>query len=253
MCLLVLAWQQHREYPLIVAGNRDEFHDRPTQGAHWWSDHPDILGGRDLLAAGTWLALHRRGRFATVTNFRDAVKPSAGFRSRGHLVTDFLLGDEAPMAFIDKIDGSAYAGFNLLLSDGQSLAWNSNRADEARLLGPGLYGLSNALLDAPWHKVRHSKTTMQQLVASGNINESTLFRMLHDRGMAPVDEIESDHLPFAKARAISAPFIVLPDYGTRSSSVVMLDGNGKWALSERRFSPDGERCGDATFRFRTQA
>lgn len=253
MCLVILAWQQHAEYPLIIAGNRDEFHNRPTQGAHWWPDHPDIVGGRDLLAGGTWFALHRSGRFATVTNFRDAVKPSAKFRSRGHLVSDFLLGNDAPMDYCKTIDGPAYAGFNLLLGDGQSLAWYSNRAGDARELGPGLYGLSNALLDSPWHKVRFGKSTLQQLIASGNVNETTVFRLLNDRSMAPVDAVEADHLPFAKARAISAPFIVLPDYGTRSSSVVLLDNGRNWAFSERRFSPDGKRSGDAAFRFQAPA
>lgn len=253
MCLVIIAWQQHADFPLVVAGNRDEFHDRPTQEAHWWPDHPDILGGRDLLAAGTWLALHRNGRFATVTNFRDAVKPSAKLQSRGHLVTGFLLGNDAPMEYLAKLDGDAYAGFNLLLGDGRSLAWYSNRADEARLLGPGLYGLSNALLDSPWHKVRRSKAAMQQLIDGGDINETTLFRVLNDREKAPVGEVESDHLPFAKARSISAPFIVLPDYGTRSSSIVLLDKGGDWKLSERRFTPDGKRSGDGSFRFQSQA
>lgn len=249
MCLVIIAWQQHAEYPLIVAGNRDEFHDRPTKKVHWWPDQPDILGGRDLLAAGTWLALHRDGRFATVTNFRDAVKPSARFRSRGHLVTDFLLGNASPMDYLQTVDGAAYAGFNLLLGDAQSLAWYSNRADEPRLLGPGVYGLSNALLDSPWHKVRRGKAAMRTLIDRDAINESVLFRLLNDRETAPADEVESDHLSFATARSISAPFIVLPDYGTRSSSVVLRQQDGNARLTERRFTPAGERCGDSTFTF----
>jgi uncharacterized protein with NRDE domain len=252
MCLVIVAWRQHSKFPLIVAGNRDEFHARPTRDAHWWPDHPDIVGGRDLQAAGTWLALHRDGRFATVTNYRDAAPPSPKKRSRGHLVTDFLLGSVEPLAYLNSIDGSAYAGFNLLLSDGETLAWHSNRGnsdDSARILPPGVYGLSNALLDSPWPKVERSKATMKRLLDEDKVNETELLRLLDDRDKAPTSAIVSDGLPFEKAHAISAPFIVLPDYGTRSSSAVLQDANGEWRFHERRFNADGRTSGDSSFVF----
>jgi uncharacterized protein with NRDE domain len=249
MCLVVLGWQQHADYPLIVAGNRDEFHARPTKEAHWWPDKPNILGGRDLQAAGTWLALHKNGRFATVTNFRDAELPSAKMRSRGHLVTDFLESSDSPIDFLNSIDGSAYAGFNLLVSDGASLAWLSNRGEGAQVLGPGVYGLSNALLDSPWHKVVRTKAGLERLIAQDKVNETELLRLLDDRTRAPVDEIETDRLPFTTAHSISAPFIVLPDYGTRSASVVLNDSDGRWRLQERRFDASGARTGDSAFTF----
>ena len=251
MCLVVFAWQQHPDYPLIVAGNRDEFHARPTREAHWWPDQPDIVAGRDLQAAGTWLALHRSGRFATVTNYRDAVPPSPKMRSRGHLVTDYLQGTDDPLTYLNSIDDAAYAGFNLLLGDGKTLAWYSNRSDgeSPRELEPGVFALSNALLDSPWHKVRRSKARMQQLLDENNINETTLLRLLDDRDKAPSSEIESDWLPFDKAHAISAPFIVLPDYGTRSSSIVLQQSDGGWRMHERRFNPDGSSSGDSVFSF----
>ena len=248
MCLVVLGWQQHPDYPLIVAGNRDEFHARPTKEAHWWPDKPDIVGGRDLQAAGTWLALHRNGRFATVTNFRDAELPSAKLRSRGHLVTDFLEASDSPLDFLNGIDGTAYAGFNLLVSDGASLAWLSNRSEGVRVLGPGVYGLSNALLDSPWHKVVRSKAGLERLIAQDKVNETELLRLLDDRTRAPVDEIETDRLPFATAHSISAPFIVLPDYGTRSASIVLSDSAGRWRLRERRFDSSGASTGDSAFK-----
>ena len=250
MCLVVVAWQQHPEYPLIIAGNRDEFHARPTESVHWWPDQADILGGRDLQAAGTWLALHRRGRFATVTNFRDAEPPRAKNRSRGHLVTEFLNGDKSPADYLTAIDGPRYAGFNLLVSDGESLAWSSNRTDGVKTLEPGIYGLSNALLDSPWHKVRRAKQGLEKLLREDKINESELFRLLADREKAAVSQIESDHLSFETAHAISAPFIVLPDYGTRSSSVAMCSANGDWRLHERRFDATGRNTGDSAFRIR---
>ena len=175
MCLVVVGWQMHPEYPLIVAGNRDEFHSRPTQSAHWWSDTPDIVGGRDLQAGGTWLALHRRGRFATVTNYRDADITSAKYRSRGHLVTDFLNGTLSPVDYLKTLEGSAYAGFNLLVSDGTTLAWYSNRGNGAQCLVPGVYGLSNALLDSPWDKVVRSKKTLKDLIRENKENGQTMI------------------------------------------------------------------------------
>jgi uncharacterized protein with NRDE domain len=246
MCLVVIGWQKHSDFPLIVAGNRDEFHSRPTREVHWWPDKPDIVGGRDLQAAGTWLALHRNGRFATVTNYRDAEPPTAGRRSRGHLVTDFLESSDESLTYLNGIDGEAYAGFNLLVSDGDSLAWSSNRGDGARVLPPGVYGLSNALLDSPWHKVARSKAGLEQLIGQNKVNESELLRLLNDRTRAPVNEVETGRLPFNTAHSISAPFIVLPDYGTRSSSVALCDKAGNWRLHERRFDPGGKIKGDTT-------
>jgi len=247
MCLLVFAWQQHPAFPLIVAGNRDEFHARPTKLAHWWSDAPDIVGGRDLQAGGTWLALHRSGRFATVTNFRDAQLPSPKYRSRGHLVTEFLNSMESPVDYLNEVDGPEYAGFSLLVSDGATLACLSNRADGVRTLAPGIYGLSNALLDSPWHKVIRSKAALEALIRNDKVNETELFRLLVDRQRASVNEIEKGHLPFETAHAISAAFIVLPDYGTRSSSVALLNAAGSWRFHERRFDVDGKRTGDSVF------
>ncbi len=247
MCLVVIAWKQHPEFPLILAGNRDEFHSRPTKEAHWWPDFPGIVGGRDLQAAGTWLALRRNGRIATVTNYRDAELPSAKLRSRGHLVTNFLNSTEKPLDYLNSVDGSAYAGFNLLVGDGESLAWLSNRGGGPQVLAPGVYGLSNALLDAPWHKVVRSKATLTRLIEEDNINETALMRLLDDRDKAPVSEIDSDRLPFETAHAISAPFIVLPDYGTRSSSVALYDASGVWRFRERRFDATGKAVGDSVF------
>lgn len=252
MCLVVLAWQQNPELPLIVAGNRDEFHSRPSKALHWWPDRPDIVAGRDLQAGGTWLGLHRNGRFATVTNFRDADKPSAKFRSRGELVTEFLLGSLTPIDFMRRINGAQYAGFNLLLSDGDTLAWLSNRADEPKILQPGIYGLSNALLDSPWHKVRRSKAALADLLQRDSVNETALLRLLADREKAPVDEIDSDRLPFATARSISAPFVVHPDYGTRSSSIVLGDDKGGWQIRERRFDASGKASGESAFKIGIQ-
>ncbi len=247
MCLIVLSLGQHPEYPLVIAANRDEFHARPTREAHWWPDKPDILGGRDLQAGGTWLALHRNGRFATVTNYRDAKPPSPKYLSRGCLVTDFLDSDLAPSAYLDTIDEDAFAGFNLIVGEAGEVGYLSNREEGRRNLGPGHYGLSNALLDGPWHKVEMSKREFSALLDSGEVNETSLMRLMNDRGKAPVSEVEKDHLDFDTAHAITAPFIVMPNYGTRCTTVALMDNDGNWRFTERRFGSTGQKTGESRF------
>ena len=249
MCLIVLGVDAHPDYPLILAANRDEFHARPTQEAHWWTDEPDIVGGRDLQAGGTWLALHRSGRFATVTNFRDAQPPSPEHRSRGFLVSGFLEGDVTPRDYVAAIDGEQFAGFNLLVGDANRVAYRSNREDGDRALEPGVYGLSNALLDGPWHKVETSKAKLSGLIAADNVNETSLMRLMDDRDRAPASAVEAGRLDFDTAYAITAPFIVLPDYGTRCTTVVLAGADGRWQFTERRFDPSGEVTGESRFSF----
>jgi uncharacterized protein with NRDE domain len=240
------------ELPLIIAGNRDEFHSRPTQDAHWWPDQPDILGGRDQQAGGTWLAFSRSGRFAAVTNFRDAEPTSGRLRSRGHLITEFLGSTLSSMDYIEQIDDERYAGFNLLVSDGEDLAYLSNRGGGKRVLPPGIYGVANATLDSPWTKVERSKTVISTLIDSGRSNETNLLRMLADRNKARVSEIEAGHLPFERAHALSAPFIVQPDYGTRCSTIALRSKEGHIRLTEVRFAADGNSSGRSEFSFQAE-
>lgn len=210
---------------------------------------PNILGGRDQQAGGTWLALHRNGRFATVTNFRDAVQKSGKLRSRGHLITEFLNSERSPLDYLENTDADAYAGFNLLVSDGTELAYLSNRGGGCRVLPPGIYGVANANLDSPWAKVKRSKAGMSTLIEAGRVNETNLLRLLDDRNKASVSEVESGHLGFEKAHAMTAPFIVQADYGTRCSSVVLLDNKDQVRFTEMRFTADGSSSGRSDFRF----
>ena len=243
MCLILIAFDPAAEQRLVVAGNRDEFHARPTQKADWWPDAPDILGGRDLQAGGSWLAVSRAGRFAAVTNYRDAEATKRGKVSRGLLITEFLQSAATPVDYINTIDGDGYAGFNLLVSDGNSLAYLSNRSSNFGELPPGMYGLSNATLDTPWEKVERSKGGLRELINSNSVNETSLMRLLADREKGPVEEAQSDHLPFATAHAITAPFIVLPEYGTRCSTTVIMTQAGHWQFAEQRFAADGSKTG----------
>ena len=252
MCLVLIAWQRREEWPLIVAGNRDEFHARPTEALHWWPDNPQLLAGRDLQAGGTWLAVGRNGRFATVTNYRDAVPPVPGLKSRGDLVTEFVTSTVAPLDFLGRIDRDAYAGYNLFVCDGTTLAYASNRDGEPRELEPGLYGIANAGLDAPWHKTLISKARLERQLESGKINSSVLLKLLNDRERAPAADVQTDGLDFALAHAVTAPFIVQPDYGTRSSTIVLVDHSGHVDITERRFVSDGSRRGETHKAFQSE-
>ncbi len=155
MCVLVLAWRILPDLPLAFAGNRDEFHARPSADCHWWREPPGILGGRDLEARGGWLAVNRAGRLAVVTNVREPGAKVAGKRSRGELVADALSFRGPVRDWIAGLDDrrSDFAGFNLLMSDGEELHFVTNRGEDRLDLEPGIYGLSNHRLNTPWPKV----------------------------------------------------------------------------------------------------
>lgn len=249
MCLVVFAWQVHADFPLVIAANRDEFHSRPTQPLHWWADAPSLLGGRDLQAGGTWLAVARNGRIATVTNYREAHARQAARRSRGELVSRFLSGENTPGDYASNIPIDAYAGFNLLLADQNELCYLSNRDDEPKNMEPGIYGLSNTSLDTPWWKLERTRTSLENIIAENQVNETTLLRMMADKEKAPVDDVPAGPLPFEIGRALTAPFIVTPEYGTRCTSVVLRHRNGQIAVTERRFDASGKSTGDSRFNF----
>ena len=168
MCLILVAWQRHRDFPLVVAANRDEFHARPTAGATFWQDDPSILAGRDLECMGTWLGVTRNGKFAAVSNYRDAADDSGGSLSRGLLASTYLGNGDAARKFVAQVaaNGEAYRGFNFLAADHSELWWVSNRAAAPQRLAPGVYGVSNHLLDTPWSKVVRGKRLLGSLLQS---------------------------------------------------------------------------------------
>ena len=249
MCLIVFAWQVHPDFPLVIAANRDEFHNRPTQALRWWVDEPTLLGGRDLQAGGTWLAVARNGRIATVTNYREDHTRQVARRSRGELVTRFLTGNNSPNDYAGNIPIDDYAGFNLLVADQDNLCYRSNRGDEPKNMDAGIYGLSNASLDSPWWKLERTRTSLENIISENRVNETTLLRMMADKEKAPVDDVPAGPLPFEIGRALTAPFIVTPDYGTRCTSVLLRHQNGQIAVTERRFDASGKSTGDSRFSF----
>ena len=254
MCLLVLAWKTHPRYRLVLAGNRDEFHDRPAAPLSWWQDDPRILAGRDLKANGTWLGVARSGRFGILTNYRDLQAPIEGAPTRGGLVTRFLTGATSPKEFLDDLRGAAprYSGFNLLVGGPRALYYFSNRGPNApRVLDPGVYGLSNHLLDTPWPKLKRVRDKFTELLTQSEIRSDDMFALLNDREQAPEGDLPSTGLPADWERLVSSPFILNERYGTRCSSVLLVERNGRSILHERRFDSAGIQTGTTRFEFKS--
>lgn len=249
MCLVVFAWRQHPRYRLLLAANRDEFHDRPATPLGWWPDRPAIAGGRDEQAGGSWLAVSREGRFASVTNYRESLMKQPGERSRGTLVTDFLESRADPLEHAQGLDGARYAGFSLLTATPSAIACVSNRGDAAQTLPPGIYGLSNASLDTPWHKVKISKQRLRDLLDADRPSTGALLDLLADRDPADGEAFMEGGLSREQARAVSAPFVVTARYGTRCSTVLRLGESGVVDIVERRFDRNGQTTGESALSF----
>lgn len=252
MCLLVLAWRMHPRYRLIVAANRDEYHERPTAALGKWPEPADILAGRDLRAGGTWLGLDRKRRFGAVTNFRELQRPRRSAPSRGNLLTAFLAQPDEPEVFLTNLetDAPGYSGFNLLIADAHQLWYASNRLDRfARTLPAGVYGLSNEYLDTPWPKLRRVRARFDEWLASSSPADpvANLLALLADREPA-TDGLPLPGLTPEWEKTLSAPFVVHPAYGTRSSTVLLLEAAGTAVMAERRFDPAGASSGETEFR-----
>jgi len=255
MCLVLIALDSHPDYSLIVAANRDEFYDRPSSVAAFWADHPRILGGRDLEAGGTWLGVDRGGRFAAVTNFRQGEREPPAPRSRGLLVSDYLATDVAARAHIERAerDAAQYNGFNLIAGDTRELLYFSNREGWTRSLGAGIYGLSNHMLDTPWPKVTSSKNALQALLTAGGTElVPNLFALLYDRRQVPDQSLPRTGIGLAWERLLSSAFIASSEYGTRSSTVVLVGRDGGVVFVERTFGPNGTPDEEVRRQFRLE-
>ncbi len=225
MCLLLVSFESHPKYMLIIAANRDEFYNRPTLPAKFWNDHTTLLAGKDLQAGGTWLGITKNGRFAAITNYRDMRNLKNDAPSRGELVTTFLTGDDSPKNFADKLLTSAnkYNGYNLLFSDMKKFLYFSNQTEKSIDLASGIYGLSNHLLDTPWHKVEKSKTSFKNILSKEDVTADDLFKILSDTSIPPDELLPDTGLTLDIERAVSPVFVATPLYGTRSSTVILID------------------------------
>jgi uncharacterized protein with NRDE domain len=255
MCLVLFAIETHPHYSLIIAANRDEFYDRPTAPAVFWPGAPMVLGGRDLRSGGSWLGIDRKGRFAAVTNFRQGVRETPAPRSRGCLVSDFLVGSTSAAEYMERIrrDAGWYNGFNLIVGDASGCCYYSNREDRARGLAPGIYGLSNHLLDTPWPKVTTTKSAFDTLLRdSGSQLIDDMFTILSDRTRPPENLLPSTGVSPDWERLLSSAFIVSDNYGTRSSTVVLFGRDRKILFIERSFGPGGTPGSEKRFEIRSE-
>jgi uncharacterized protein with NRDE domain len=238
MCLILFSYQTHPAYRLILAANRDEFYDRPTAPLAYWTDHPSVLAGRDLKASGTWLGVSRSGRIAAITNYRDpaALKPDAP--SRGALIRDYLVANSSPQQYLEEIGkmGRRYNGFNLIAGDASGLFYTSNRASGVLKLKPGIYGISNHLIDTAWPKVQRGKDLLiNQFSGREKIDIKKIMEILTDRSQPADAKLPDTGVGLEWERMLSPMFIISPEYGTRSSSVVLYDQSGQITFWERTF------------------
>ena len=278
MCLIVIAWRSHRAYPLLIGANRDEFHDRPSLPAGFWCDAPQLCAGRDLLAGGSWLdipytpedlcayargrlreafatadaGITRGGRFAALTNFRAPEAKASNAPSRGELVSAFLRGSDTPRSYLEQLQPQAarHAGFNLLLGElGGELYYFSNRADAIRRLEPGVYGLSNHLLDTPWPKVRAARANLAALIEA-EPGTDEIFALLGERSLPPAHELPDTGVGQQHEQLLAPCFIVSERYGTRASTVVRVSREGRVEFEEHSFDARGKRQQTVAHRFR---
>jgi len=250
MCLILVAWRVHPDYPLVVAANRDEFFARPAAEAAWWKDAKDVFAGRDLEAGGTWLGLSRNGRFAGLTNFRDPPRNRNDAPSRGALVADFLTGNESTAAALARLQaqGPRYNAFNLFVSDGDSLGIYESASGSARILEPGIYALSNHLLDTPWPKVTAGKSRLARALRALP-DDTPLRELLRDDRPAPDAALPRTGVSLAWERMLSSAFIRAPGYGTRCSTVITRDRHGWMHVTESTWSDVGLEAGRVVERF----
>jgi uncharacterized protein with NRDE domain len=251
MCLIFIALKKHPVYKLIVATNRDEFYQRKTAPASWWPEDPEILGGRDLEAGGTWLGVNKNGRMSMVTNFRDPANIRADAPSRGYLVSDYLQSFVAPEEYAQKVAAvkHQYNGFNLIVGDTNTLLYQSNYGDGIAVLTEGIYGLSNHLLDTPWPKVVNGKTAFTEMISDQDLSPKQLLEFLHDERVANDEQLPDTGVGLVRERALSAMFIKTNGYGTRCSTVMLVDYNDNISFTERVYDTETFKYLENNFKF----
>jgi len=252
MCLILFATRAHPDYPLIVAANRDEAYARPAASAAFWSDQPEVFGGRDLEHGGTWLGIALSGRFAAITNYRQRPRAPVAPRSRGEITRNFLCGSGETPEYLESIarHQNDYRGYSLIAGTLDQLYFYSNRAESVQPVSSGVHGLSNHLLDEPWPKVQRGIELLSELLTA---DEQTLtrklFESLADRTPAPDPLLPDTGLGLERERASSAAFIPGASYGTRASTVILVSAGGDVLFCERTFGAHGVALGEVEQRF----
>ncbi len=246
MCLIIFAYRSHPDYRLVLAANRDEFYDRPTQPADFWEDAPDILAGRDLKAGGTWMGITKTGRLAAITNYRETGSTVEGAPSRGDLVKNYLAGNSAPYDYLKTVQdkGQIYNGFNLIIGDEKDLLYYANRDGSIRDVKPGVHGLSNHLLDTPWPKVNKGVRKLHSLmIEKKGFSPEDIFKTLADRSTPLDEELPDTGVGLEWERILSPMFIASNTYGTRCSSILLWKYTDEITFMERTFGRQDGKTG----------
>jgi uncharacterized protein with NRDE domain len=252
MCLYVFAYDFHPYYRLILASNRDEYYDRPTEKVHFWDSHPNVLAGRDMEKRGTWMGITKTGRFAAVTNYRDPSSQLLKADSRGILVSNFLTNDTSPEEYMTEVinNRNFYNGFNLLVADLSSFLYYNKLLSSTEILTPGIYGLSNHFLDTPWPKVKKSRQALVNYLKEHSIvKPESLFEIMADTETAPEKELPDTGIGLEREKMLSSIFIQGNDYGTRSSTILLIDRNNHVILLERSFERNLNHSEIASYEF----
>jgi uncharacterized protein with NRDE domain len=241
MCLITFTYKGHPKYNLILAGNRDEFYGRPARKAQFWTEegHPNILAGKDLKGGGTWLGLHKDGRWGALTNYRDPKIQKEDPPSRGELILDYLNSGKSAMDYLQQITQKAdeYNGFNLLLWDAKGFYHYSNQNKRVSNISDGIHGISNALLDTPWPKLTSANRQLKDITDQSKIDKEKLFELLKDETKASEDKLPVTGIPRDLEKAVSSIFIKTENYGSRCSTILLIDREGNIDFTERSYEP----------------
>jgi len=251
MCLIIFAFQTHPRYKLIIAANRDEYYHRPTAPAEWWQEARFLLAGKDLEAGGTWMGITKNGKLAALTNYRGTDSHKKNAPSRGALVSQYLLSNISGREYLEELQAKSpeYNGFNLILGDMDKLWYYSSRQNKILPIAPGVHGLSNDSLDTSWPKVVKGKQILeQQVLSQPGISLAPIFSFLEDTEMAPDHQLPDTGIGIEYERVLSSIFIKSPEYGTRSSTVLLVDKDNRVTFAERCFAPPSEK----KYRFRIE-
>jgi uncharacterized protein with NRDE domain len=256
MCLLLIALEQHPAYKLILAANRDEYYDRPTAPAQFWKENQELLAGRDWKAGGTWLGITRTGKLAALTNYRDPFHLKEQAPSRGDLVLHYLESAVPADRYLEALQkkGDQYNGFNLVLGTVNELFWYSNRGDGTLRLASGIHGVSNRLLNTPWPKVERAKKEMgRMLTTKTELDTEDLLKVLIDRWQPADNALPDTGVGLEWERILGTVFITSPVYGTRSSTVILVDHRDRVFFTERSYQENPGQFHDAQYHFHLTA
>jgi uncharacterized protein with NRDE domain len=230
-----MAYNYDPDYKLIFAANRDEFYERPSSAADFWKDEPSLLAGKDFKEGGTWCGITKSGRFAAITNYRNMKSIKKDALSRGTIVTDFLLGSSSPELYSKGLTDSAdlYNSYGFIFGNKSELFFFSNQTKKNNKIEAGIHGLSNHLLNTPWFKVTRGKELLKKAINNKDTLVDDLFVMLSDETPSPEDQLPDTGLSKDVEKSTSSIFVETPDYGTRSSTVILIDKNDNVTFIEK--------------------